>query len=146
MYGEFEMNLHQVIEAGGDLTGNKISAMYLLLLKKYYGHELGIMNIDDLYGIEWAANTQFFYRTFYIYKYATSLTGAINFVERMLDGDKYASPDFIKLLKAGASQHPYDLLKNSGVDLATKQPYQILIKRMNRLMDEAEVIMGRMGN
>jgi oligoendopeptidase F len=146
MYGEFEMKLHQVIEDGGSLTGEKISAIYLRLLKKYYGHEQGIMNIADLYGIEWAAHTQFFYRTFYVYKYATSLTGAVNFVERMLDGDKNAPSDFVKLLRAGASQHPYDLLKNSGVDLATKNPYQMLIKRMNRLMDEAEVVMDRMGN
>ena len=45
---------------------------------------------------------------------------------------------FLNLLKAGGSDHPYTLYKRAGVDLGTAAPYQALLRRMERLMDEIE--------
>jgi oligoendopeptidase F len=42
------------------------------------------------------------------------------------------------LLRAGGSDYPYNILRNAGVDLATPEPYQSVIDRMNRIMDEME--------
>jgi oligoendopeptidase F len=46
-------------------------------------------------------------------------------------------------LKAGDSNYPYELVKAAGVDLATPAPYQSLVARMNRIMDEIEAILAR---
>ena len=67
------------------------------------------------------------------------------FAERMLAGDESARDDYIDALKAGGSQYPHSLLKSAGVDLTSEAPYRTLINRMNRLMDEAETILNRMG-
>jgi len=104
----------------------------------------GIMNIDEAYAIEWAYIPHF-YRNFYVYQYATSITGGTAFAERMRNGDKSATEDYVNVLKTGGSKYAYTLLKDSGVDLADSAPYEILIARMNRLMDEAETILTRMG-
>ncbi len=144
MFAEFELKIHEMQESGEALSGAKMTALYLDLLKKYHGHDEGVMNIDEAYAIEWAYIPHF-YRNFYVYQYATSISGGTAFAERMLAGDKTATEDYIKVLEAGGSEYPYELLKASKIDLASKTPYETLINRMNRLMDEAETILDRMG-
>jgi len=45
------------------------------------------------------------------------------------------------MLKSGGSDHPYDLVKRAGVDLATPMPYRALASRMNAIMDQIEAIL-----
>ena len=52
MFAEFELRINQEVEAGNVLTGAKLTQMYLDLLKRYHGHDEGVVTIDDLYGIE----------------------------------------------------------------------------------------------
>ncbi len=144
MFAEFELEIHKTASAGEALSGRKMSEIYLGLLKKYHGHEDGVMTIDDAYAIEWAYIPHFYYN-FYVYQYATSISGGTMFAERMLAGDKSAKDDYIGVLAAGGSRYPYELLTDAGVDLADDEPYITLINRMNRLMDEAETILTRMG-
>jgi oligoendopeptidase F len=144
MFAEFELTIHDMAEAGEALSGAKMTKLYLDLLRKYHGHDEGVMTIDPAYAIEWAYIPHFYYN-FYVYQYATSISGGTMFAERMLSGDKSARDDYINVLKAGGSKKPYELLKAAGVDLADSAPYDALISRMNRLMDEAEKILVRMG-
>lgn len=144
MFAEFELKIHEMAEAGEALSGRRMTEIYLGLLKKYHGHDEGVMNIDDAYAIEWAYIPHFYFN-FYVYQYATSISGGTMFAERMLAGDATARDDYINTLKAGGSQYPHPLLQAAGVDLTTEAPYTTLINRMNRLMDEAETILERMG-
>ena len=145
MFAEFELTIHDMAEAGEALSGAKMTELYLNLLKKYHGHNEGVMTIDPAYAIEWAYIPHFYYN-FYVYQYATSISGGTMFAERMLGGDESARDDYINVLKAGGSKKPYEMLKDAGVDLADSAPYDALIARMNRLMDEAEKIVERMEN
>lgn len=144
MFAEFELKIHEMAEAGEALSGRRMTEVYLELLKKYHGHDQGVMNIDEAYAIEWAYIPHFYFN-FYVYQYATSISGGTMFAERMLAGDTTARDDFINALKAGGSEYPHPLLASAGVDLTTELPYTTLINRMNRLMDEAETILDRMG-
>ena len=145
MFAEFELRIHEMAEKGEALSGKKMTELYLELLRKYHGEKEGVMQIDDTYGIEWAYIPHF-YRNFYVYQYATSISGGTAFAERMLAGDDdTARDDYISVLEAGGSRYPYELLKDAKIDLASEVPYTTLINRMNRLMDEAEKILDRMG-
>ncbi len=144
MFAEFELKIHELAEAGEALSGRRMTEIYLDLLKKYHGHDEGVMTIDPAYAIEWAYIPHFYFN-FYVYQYATSISGGTMFAERMLSGDETARDDYINTLKAGGSEYPHPLLKKAGVDLTSELPYQTLINRMNRLMDEAETILDRMG-
>ena len=61
----------------------------------------------------------------------------------MLAGEPGALSRFKTLLRAGSSDYPYELVKAAGVDLATAAPYQSLVARMNKIMDEIELILAR---
>jgi oligoendopeptidase F len=143
MFAEFELRVHELAEAGEALSGRRMTELYLELLKKYHGHDEGVMTIDPAYAIEWAYIPHFYYN-FYVYQYATSISGGTMFAERILAGDDTARDDYINTLKAGGSQYPHPLLQKAGVDLTTDAPYDTLINRMNRLMDEAEAILDKM--
>ena len=140
MFAEFELEINRQVEAGNVLTGAKLTNLYLELLKRYHGHDQGVVTIDDLYGIEWAYIPHFYY-DFYVFQYATSIAAATNLAEKIGSGDQGAQQAFIKLLKAGGSDHPYQLMKDAGVDMATPAPYRALVARMNNIMDKMETIL-----
>jgi oligoendopeptidase F len=141
MFAEFELRINEEVESGNVLTGSKLTSIYLQLLKRYHGHDQGVVNIDDLYGIEWAYIPHFYY-DFYVFQYATSIAAASDLAQKIRTGDQQAQEDFINLLKAGGSDYPYELMKNAGIDMATAAPYRALVKRMNGIMDEMESILN----
>ena len=142
MFAEFELKINEEVEAGNVLTGAKLTNIYLELLKRYHGHDQGVVTIDDLYGIEWAYIPHFYY-DFYVFQYATSIAAASDLATKIGSGDQQAQQAFIDLLKAGGSDYPYQLMKNAGIDMATAAPYRALIERMNNIMDKMEAILDK---
>jgi len=142
MFAEFELRIHEEVEKGGALTGQKLTAIYADILRRYHGDAQGVMKIDDIVTTEWAYIPHF-YRGFYVYQYATSIAASQLFAERILKGEPGAVETYLTLLKAGGSDYPYELVKRAGVDLATPAPYRALAARMNRIMDQIEAILAK---
>lgn len=142
MFADFEREVHAKVDAGAPLTGADLSKLYLETLKRYHGDAEGVVKIDDLFGIEWAYIPHF-YRAFYVFQYATSITAGTAFAERILKGEPQAREKYLNVLKAGGSRYPYEMVKEAGVDLASPAPYQALIGRMNQIMDQIEVIRAK---
>ncbi len=142
MFAEFELAINEMVERGEVLTGSKLTTLYLGLLKKYHGHDQGVMTIDDAYAIEWAYIPHFYY-DFYVYQYATSIAAAADLATQIGAGSAESRDAFITMLKAGGSDFPYTLMKATGVDLATEAPYEALEARMNAIMDEMEKLLDQ---
>jgi oligoendopeptidase F len=142
MFAEFELAIHETVEKGEALTGEKLSKMYLELLRRYHGDDKGVVKIDEAYGVEWAYIPHFYYN-FYVYQYATSLAASALLAREVIDGKPGARDRYLGLLRAGGSRHPYDMLKEAGVDLAAHAPYRALEERMNWAMDEMEKIIAK---
>jgi len=140
MFAEFELAIHEAQERGEPLTGQRLTEIYGDLLRRYHGHEQGVMQIDELYAIEWAYIPHF-YRNFYVYQYATSIAASSLLAEKVLAGEAGALERYMTLLKAGGSDYPYALLKRAGVDMATPDPYRATFDRMNMIMDRIEAIL-----
>ncbi len=142
MFGEFELAIHEAAERGEPLTGAKMTQMYGELLKKYHGHDQGVMNIDDTYAIEWAFIPHFYYE-FYVYQYATSISGAAWFAEQFLGGDEDVKENFLNVLRAGGSDYPHNILLNeAGLDMTKPDAYQAVVRRMNSIMDRMDALMA----
>jgi oligoendopeptidase F len=137
MFAEFELLAHDAQQRGEALSGKKFTEMYCGLLRKYHGADAGVMTIDPAYCVEWAFIPHF-HRPFYVYAYATSATAAQYFGEAILAGKPGAREAYLGVLRAGGSVPPHELLKRAGLDLSTAEPYQVLIQRMNVVMDEVE--------
>lgn len=142
MFAEFELEIHRLVEQGEALTGERLSKLYGELLRRYHGQDRGVLEVDDLYTVEWAFIPHFYY-DFYVYQYATSIAAASLFAEEVLNGEPGARDRYLAVLAAGSSEYPYEALKNAGVDLASPRPYLALIARMNGIMDRIEEILDR---
>lgn len=140
MFAEFEQRLHEEVEAGEALTGERMTAIYGDILKRYHGHDQGVLKIDDLYANEWAYIPHFYY-DFYVYQYSTSIAGAAWFAEGLLNGDKEVREALIEMLSAGGSDYPHDLLMEAGLDMRSPEPYRAAVRRMNDIMDRIETIL-----
>jgi oligoendopeptidase F len=139
MFAEFELRIHDMAEAGEGLSGEKFTALYLELLRKYHGAG---MEIDPLYAIEWAYIPHF-YRTFYVFQYATSISGAVYFSQSVLNGGAAARERYLDALRAGGSDYPAEILKHAGLDMTTPAPYQALVAEFTRVLDQAEALLPR---
>lgn len=137
MFAEFQLAMHEEVEAARPLSGKRLSELYCGVAKRYYGEAQGVMKVDPAYCVEWIYVSHF-YRGYYVWQYATSMVGAAQFSEAIAREGAPARDRFVKLLKAGGSDYPYPLYKRAGVDLAQPAPYQALLARMNRLLDEVE--------
>ena len=142
MFAEFELALYEAVEKGEALSGDRISAMYLEILKRYHGHDESVVLIDELYANEWMFVPHFYYNM-YVFQYATSLTAGTALYSKIANEGEAGVENYKNLLRAGGSDYPYVLLRNAGVDLATPAPYQSVIIRMNAIMDEMEALLDQ---
>jgi oligoendopeptidase F len=145
MFAEFELAIHDRAEAGEALTGARLTEIYGDLLRRYHGHDQGVLEINDLYAIEWAYIPHFYYN-FYVYQYATSLAASSLLAEEVLSGQPGAVERYLDLLRAGSSDYPTQLLEAAGVDMTTPEPYRAVATRMNAIMDQIEAILDRRGS
>ena len=149
LFAEFELKIHEMVERGEPLTADSLDQLYLGLLRQYYGHDAGVVKVDDLYGAEWAFIPHF-YRNFYVYQYATSMIGGMSLADGMIgkaavESGK-AQPNreaYLRLMSAGSSKYPIELLKDAGVDMTTSEPFNAAMREMNRIMDEMERIYAK---
>jgi oligoendopeptidase F len=142
MFAEFEREVHARVDQGEPLSGSKVTQIYGEILRRHHGDKEGVVKIDDLYTVEWAYIPHF-YRPFYVFQYATSIAASSLLADSVLKGEPGARESYLRLLSAGGSDYPYELVKAAGVDLASPAPYRAVAARMNRIMDEIEAIQDR---
>jgi oligoendopeptidase F len=149
LFAEFEMKMHEAVERGEPLTGESLNALYLGLLRKYYGHDQGVVQVDERYAAEWAFIPHF-YRPFYVYQYATSMIGGMQLADGMIGKEAVRSGKakanraaYLRLMSAGSSKYPIELLRDAGVDMTTSGPFNAAMREMNAIMDEIERIYAR---
>lgn len=149
LFAEFELKAHEMVERGETLSGENLTALYLKLVRDYYGHEQGVCRVDDVMGYEWEYIPHF-YADFYVYQYATSLVASSSLAKAIraeASGTSTRARDaYLQLLKSGGSDYPVELLKKAGVDMTTSVPFQAAIAEMTSTMDEMEKILARKGH
>jgi len=143
-FAEFELRMHEMAERAEPLTGDVLSKVYGDILKRYYGHEKDVCQIDELYTVEWAYVPHFYYN-FYVYQYSTSFTASTALAEKVLGKEKGAVERYIEFLSSGGSDYPINLLKKAGVDMTLREPFDKTMAAMNRTIDEIETILQKQG-
>jgi oligoendopeptidase F len=136
----FELDVHQRAERGEGLTADTLNGLMYDLFVEAFGGE---MELDrERVGILWS---QFghLYADYYVYQYATGISGANALAKRILSGVPHAAEDYVHFLKAGASIYPLDALKIAGVDLTTPEPVEAAFEVLAGLVDRLEAIVGK---
>lgn len=133
MFAEFELHIHNMVEAGEAPTAEALSAYYKQLNEDFYGAEV---TVDDCVAIEWARIPHFYY-DFYVYQYSTGISAATALTAQILEEGEVAVERYLDFLRGGSSDTSINLLRGAGVDMATPAP-------IHQALDEFDRIIARM--
>ncbi|MBR2546986.1 MAG: oligoendopeptidase F [Eubacterium sp.] len=132
MFAEFEKVVHDHVEQGESLTAEYMCSEYDKLNSKYFGPAL---SHDDLIQYEWS-RIPHFYRSFYVYQYATGYSAANAIADRILTEGEPARLDYMEFLKCGSNDYPVELLKIAGVDMEDRGAVDRALRTFTKLVDE----------
>ena len=139
------LRMHEMAERGRGVDWRRVGCALCGDHPKILWSRQWVCIIDDEVKAEWA-NVPHFYYNFYVYQYATSFTASAALSEQVLAGERDVTKRYIQLLSSGGSDYPIELLKKAGVDMTTSAPFELTMKKMNRVMDEIELILNTRKN
>jgi len=135
LYSEFEFFAHELVEKGEPISKDILNNKWKELTIKYYGKNVKLVKEDI--GETWM-RIPHFYRAYYVYKYATGMTSAINFANKIMEGDVTARYKYLDFLKSGTKDYSINLLRHAGVNLEIKEPYDVVFREIKWALDEME--------
>ncbi len=135
MFAEFELLIHQLSESGTPLTADLLDEKYYELNRLYYG-----LDADNLIRHEWARIPHFYYN-FYVYKYATGMSAALQLAENIMSGDRKKIDAYFGFLKAGSSRDVLDIMRGAGADLETPDCVNSCLALFDRTVKELESLL-----
>jgi oligoendopeptidase F len=135
MLAQFELEVHKRAERGQGITADDMNALMADLFAEGYGTE---MQFDrDRTGITWATFGHL-YQDYYVFQYATGISGAHALSHRILSGVPNAAEDYLQALSVGNSMYPLDTLKLAGVDMSTPEPVEQTFEILSQMVDKLE--------
>ena len=137
LLAEFEGETHAMVERSEPLTLENMNILYRSLNAKYYGPELVL---DEKIDLAWA-RIPHFYRTFYVYQYATGYSAAVAFTKRILGNglpDAEARDAYLGFLKSGSSDYSTNILQKAGVDMTVSTSIREALDVFAKLVIELE--------
>lgn len=137
MFADFENQTHKLVEEGHPLLPDVLCEIHRKINEDYYGP--GFAADQDI-SYEWA-RIPHFYRAFYVYQYATGISAAVAIANRIRKLGQPAIEDYKKFLRAGSSDHPIELLKLAGVDMASPQPILDIIEDFDQTLKQLEELL-----
>ena len=135
----FELEVHTREERGQGMTGDDMVALMADLFSEGYGSG---MHVDrERVGITWATFGHL-YVNYYVYQYATGISGAHALAHRIRSGEPGAVADYLTFLKSGSSLYPLDALQRAGVDLTTPEPVEAAFTVLSAMVDRLAGLVG----
>jgi oligoendopeptidase F len=135
----FELETHQQVERGEPLTADSMQNLMADLFSEGFGPKVKIDR--PRVGMVWSTFGHLF-SDYYVYSYATGISGAHALSGRILRGEPNAVEDYLGFLKSGSSVYPLDVLNKAGVNLTTPQAVEETFAVMEGYVDRLEELVG----
>ena len=135
----FELETHQRIERGELLTADLMMELMADLFTEGFGPKVKVDR--PRVGMIWSTFGHLF-SDYYVYSYATGISGAHALSARILRGEPNAVEDYLGFLKSGSSVYPLDVLKKAGVNLTTPKAVEETFAVMEGYIDRLEELVG----
>jgi len=135
----FELETHQRAERGEPLTADSMQDLMADLFTEGFGPKVKIDR--PRVGMVWSTFSHLF-ADYYVYQYATGISGAHALSSRILRGEPNAAENYLGFLKSGSSAYPLDVLKKAGVDLTTPKAVEATFTVMEGYIDRLEELVG----
>ncbi|HNS60715.1 MAG TPA: oligoendopeptidase F [Anaerolineales bacterium] len=135
----FELETHQRVERGEALTADSLQELMADLFAEGFGPKVKVDR--PRVGMIWSTFSHLF-SDYYVYSYATGISGAHALAGRILRGEPNAAKDYLGFLKSGSSLYPLEVLKKAGVDLSSPKPVEETFAVMESYIDRLEELVG----
>ena len=127
-----------MILKGSPPTGKQLSQIYLDPMRQYYGHDKGVVRVDEVQAAQWM-NTPVSFDSFDGLNFPLSNSAGSMLVEKLRAGDAKVKKGFEARFSNDSDDiTSYDLLKQLDIDLTSQDPYQAYFRRLNFLITELE--------
>jgi len=137
LFAEFELRLHELVEAGEPVTASRLNEIYTGLIADYYGPQFTLGPND---GVEWAYIPHFYYK-YYVYSYATGMASAIAIADKIGAGEPGAADAYLAMLKGGNTAPPVEMLAAAGADLTKPDAIAAALDRFDAIVTELEELL-----
>lgn len=136
----FELEIHERVERGDALTADYLTGLMADLFAEGFGPEVALDR--ERVGATWMQFSSHLYANFYVFQYATGLSGAHALAERVLSEGEPAADAYRNFLRAGGSLYPLDALRRAGVDLSTPEPVERTFAVLAGYVDRLEALLA----
>ena len=135
----FELETHERAERGEPLTPDSMISLMADLFAEGFGPSFDMDR--ERVGMTWATFPHLF-ADYYVYAYATGISGAHALAGRILRGEPNTVENYLGFLKSGSSDNSLNVLKKAGVDLATPQAVEETFAVMESYIDRLERLLS----
>jgi oligoendopeptidase F len=138
LFADYELRAHRLVEQDQPITAEALTEMYSALLKDYYGDAV---DLNPLTGMTWARIPHFYNTPYYVYQYATCFASAAKLAKQIMAGGHEAADArdrFLRLLRAGGSDYPMELLRVAGIDLSQPDTVRAVVDQLDDLVTRLE--------
>lgn len=134
----FELETHQRVERGEPLTAASMIELMADLFAEGFGP--GFDMDRERVGMTWSTFGHLF-ADYYVYAYATGISGAHAFAGKILRGDPNSVENYLGFLKSGSSDYSLNVLKKAGADLTTPETVEETFAVMESYIDQMEELL-----
>jgi oligoendopeptidase F len=118
-FSMFEQTAHDMIAKGAQV--DDIADAYFKNLQSEFGDSV---ELSDDFRWEWTMVSHFFNVPFYVYAYAFGQLLVLSLYKQYQEEGEAFKPRYMKILSAGGSIAPVELLANAGIDVTTAKFWQ----------------------
>ena len=136
-FAEFEQAAHKMVQDGVPITAESLNKVVLDFDEKWYGESTVV---GDGYELTWG-RIPHYYRSFYVYKYATSFCASTALAKSVIEGEEGAIERYMTFLKSGGSDYPIEVLKKAGVDMSSPEPVEQAMQLFDSLVIQMEELL-----
>ena len=129
----FEKEAHEMII--NDASVDELSEAYLANLKEEFGDAV---DVSDEFKYEWVSIPHIFATPFYVYAYAFGQLLVFALYKRYQEEGESFKPKYMRILSAGGSIAPIELLAEAGMDVTTAEFWQGGFDVIAGLVDKLE--------
>lgn len=134
----FELETHQRVERGEPLTADSMIALMADLFAEGFGPHFDMDR--ERVGMTWAT-FQHLFSDYYVYAYATGISGAHAAAGRILRKEPNAVEDYLGFLKSGSSDYSLNVLQKAGIDLTSPTTVEETFAVMEAYIDQMEELL-----
>jgi oligoendopeptidase F len=115
----FEREAHEMVVNNASV--DELSAAYFENLKEQFGDSL---ELSEEFKWEWVSIPHIYHTPFYVYAYSFGQLLVLSLYKQFKQEGEAFKPKYLKILSAGGSKAPAEILKEAGIDIESAAFWQ----------------------